>query len=111
LHWAGDAYGPAVQRRLKGALLAAYFTEGRDVSDPAVLVQIAAAAGLPEAEARELLASDRYDAEVQADEAAIQAQGIRAVPAIIVDQRHLIQGGQTVEVFEQALRQLMGAPA
>jgi predicted DsbA family dithiol-disulfide isomerase len=33
-------------------------------------------------------------------------QGIHAVPAVIIDERHLIEGGQPVEVFERALRQL-----
>lgn len=106
LHWAGEAFGPAVQRQLKVALLTAYFTGGRNVSDPAVLLELATAAGLPEAEARELLAGDRYDAEVRAAEAQVQAQGIHAVPAIVVNQRHLIQGGQSVEVFEKLLRQV-----
>ncbi len=107
LHWAGEAFGPAVQRTLKVALLKAYFTDGRNVSDPAVLLELAVAAGLPEAEARELLASRRYDAEVAAAEAEVHRQGINSVPAIIVNQRHLIQGGQSVDVFEQLLRQVM----
>ncbi|MFG6456058.1 DsbA family oxidoreductase [Roseateles sp. BYS96W] len=107
LHWAGEEHGAAVQRRLKLALLTAYFTEGRNVSDPAVLLHVAIAAGLPGAESRELLAGDRYAAEVQAAEAEVQQQGIRAVPAIIVNQRHLIQGGQPVEAFEQLLREAM----
>ena len=107
LHWAGEAFGADVQRRLKGALLKAYFTDGRNVSDQAVLLDIATAAGLPETEARELLDGSRYDAEVAADERQVQAQGIHSVPAIVVNQRHLIQGGQPVEVFEQMLRQVM----
>lgn len=110
LHWADEAYGSARQRTLKLALLKAYFTDGRDVSDPAVLLDIATSAGLPEAETRELLAGNRYDAEVAAAEAQVQAQGIHAVPAIVVNQRHLIQGGQSVEVFEQLLRQAMAEP-
>ena len=32
--------------------------------------------------------------------------GIQAVPAVIINDRHLIQGGQPTEVFEQALRQI-----
>lgn len=107
LHWADEAFGSAVQRTLKLSLLAAYFTEGRNVSDPAVLLELAIAAGLPEAPARELLAGDRYTAEVEAAEAEVHAQGINAVPAIIVNQRHLIQGGQSVDVFEKLLRQVM----
>jgi predicted DsbA family dithiol-disulfide isomerase len=109
LHWADEAFGPALQRTLKVALLKAYFTDGRNVSDRAVLPDIAVAAGLPEPEARELLAGDRYDAEVEAAEAEVQAQGIHSVPAIVINQRHLIQGGQPVEVFEQLLRQVMAA--
>lgn len=107
LHWAGDVHGAAAQRTLKLALLTAYFTQGRNVSDPAVLLDVAVAAGLPGAEVRELLAGDRYAAEVEAAEAEVQQQGIRAVPAIIVNQRHLIQGGQSVDVFEKMLRQVM----
>ncbi|MFT7774022.1 DsbA family oxidoreductase [Roseateles sp.] len=106
LHWAGEV-GADVQRTLKLALLKAYFSDGRNVSDPAVLLELSTAAGLPAAQARELLASDRYAAEVRAAERQVQAQGISSVPAVIVNQRHLIQGGQPVEVFEQALRQIM----
>lgn len=107
LHWADEAFGGTVQRTLKVALLKAYFTDGHNVSDPAVLLAQAVAAGLPEDQARELLASRRYDAEVAEAEAQVHAQGIHAVPAIVVNQRHLIQGGQSVEVFEQLLRQVM----
>jgi predicted DsbA family dithiol-disulfide isomerase len=110
LHWADEAFGGTVQRAIKLAMLKAYFTDGRDVSDPAALLALATAAGLPEAEARELLASRRYDAEVQDAEAQVHAQGIHAVPAVVINQRHLIQGGQSVEVFEQLLRQVMAEP-
>ncbi len=107
LHWADEAFGGAVQRTLKVGLLKAYFTDGRNVSDPAVLLEQAVAAGLPEDQSRELLASRRYDTDVAEAEAQVHAQGIHAVPAIVVNQRHLIQGGQSVEVFEQLLRQVM----
>lgn len=106
LHWA-DELGGSVQRTLKIALLKAYFTDGQDVSDREVLLELATAAGLPADEARALLAGDRFAAEVQGSEAEVHRQGIHAVPAIVVNQRHLIQGGQSVEVFEQLLRQAM----
>lgn len=111
LHWADEAHGAAVQRTLKVAMLKAYFTEGRNVSDHAVLLSLATAAGLPEAQACDLLAGDRYAQEVAKAEAEVHAQGIHSVPAIIVNQRHLIQGGQSIEVFEQLLRQVMAEPA
>lgn len=107
LHWADEAFGGAVQRTLKLALLTAYFTDGLNVSDRTVLLDIATTAGLPEAEVRAVLHSDRYAADVEDAEAQVNAQGIHAVPAIIVNQRHLIQGGQSVEVFEKLLRQAL----
>jgi predicted DsbA family dithiol-disulfide isomerase len=62
--------------------------------------------GLDGAAAKEVLASDRYADEVRKREAHFQGLGIHAVPSVIVNGRHLIQGGQPPEVFEQALRQL-----
>ena len=105
LHWAGLA-GDAPQRALKHALLKAYFTDGQNPSDPAVLLQAASAAGLDQAGARAVLAGDAYTAEVRQAEAFYQQQGIHSVPAVIINDRHLISGGQPVEVFEQALRQI-----
>lgn len=103
LHWA-ELEGR--QRELKRALFAAYFTEGHDPSDHAVLLDVAARAGLDPAGAREVLESGRYTDEVREREQFYGQQGIRAVPSVIVDGRYLIQGGQPVETFEQALRQI-----
>ncbi len=105
LHWAG-LQGDAQQRALKHALFKAYFTDGQNPGDAQVLVGAATAAGLDAAGARALLASDQYTAEVRQAQAFYQQHGIQSVPAIIINQRHLISGGQPVEVFEQALRQI-----
>ena len=110
LHWAG-LQGDAPQRALKHALLKAYFTDGRNPSDHAVLVQAALDAGLAEAEAREVLARDAYRDEVRQAQAFYQQQGIHSVPAVVINDRHLISGGQPVEVFEQALRQIAAETA
>jgi predicted DsbA family dithiol-disulfide isomerase len=106
LHWAGPE---GRQRELKHALLRAYFTDGRNVADHDTLVDIATSLGLPAGPAREILASDAYAAEVRADEQYFLDAGIHAVPAVIIDRKHLISGGQPVEVFEQALRQVAAA--
>ena len=103
LHWA------ALQGRqpaLKQALLAAYFTDGRDVSSHDVLVDAVASVGLDPIEARHVLAEGRYAQDVRAQEQFYQSQGIRAVPSVIVNGRYLIQGGQPPEVFEQTLRRI-----
>ncbi|MBU6248056.1 MAG: DsbA family oxidoreductase [Xanthomonadaceae bacterium] len=103
LHWAGEQGG---QHALKRALLVAYFTDGRDIGDHAVLAEVAGAAGLDAAEAAAVLASDRYAEDVRGDEQFFLRAGIHSVPAIIINRQHLISGGQPPDVFEQALRRL-----
>jgi predicted DsbA family dithiol-disulfide isomerase len=107
LHWA-ELEGKG--RELKHALLRAYFTDGRDVSDHETLLHVATSVGLPTNRAREILASDAYAGEVRTVEQFFLQQGIQGVPAVIIDRRHLISGGQPVEVFERALRQIAAAP-
>lgn len=106
LHWAGLEGGPGAQRALKHALLQAYHGEGRNPGDTAVLLGCAQAAGLDLTRARQVLEHDEFAAEVRAAEARWQQAGIRSVPSVVIDERHLIQGGQPPEVFERALRQL-----
>jgi len=103
LHWAGLQ---GQQRELKHALLKAYHGDGRNVSAHDELVQIASAVGLDADAARDVLQGGRYADEVRAAESHWQQAGIHSVPAIVIDQRHLISGGQPPEVFERALRQI-----
>lgn len=107
LHWA-EGEGLDKQRALKHALLRAYFTEGQDVSSADVLATVAGSVGLDEARARAILASDEYAEAVRTQQRFYQEHGISAVPSVVFNDRHLIQGGQPVDVFEQALRQLSG---
>ena len=106
LHWA-EIEDSAKQRALKEALFAAYFTEGRNPSDPEVLIELAARAGLDAERARGILASDEYAEEVRAREQLYLRNGIHAVPAVILNDKYLIQGGQPVEAFERALAQVV----
>ena len=107
LHWA-ETVGEDKQVALKKALLTAYFTEGENPSDSALLVRVAASVGLDAARAQAILDSDEFAAEVRAQERFYQQAGINSVPAIILNDQHLISGGQPPEVFEQALRQIAG---
>lgn len=105
LHWA-EGEGAERQRGLKHALLRAYFTDGENPSAHDVLVRLAQEAGLDPARAREILSSDAYAEETRQQERFYLEQGIHSVPAVIINERYLIQGGQPVEAFEQALRQI-----
>ncbi|WP_404711901.1 DsbA family oxidoreductase [Sphingomonas sp. MMS24-J13] len=107
LHWAGEEGAPeGAQAALKHALFEAYFTDGENPGDPDVLVAAATKAGLDPGEARAILTSGRYAAEVRDAEQFWQRRGINAVPAIVIDQRYLISGGQPPDAFEQAIRQI-----
>lgn len=108
LHWA-EIEGK--QAALKHALFEAYFSEGRDPSDHGVLVAAAEKAGLDGAAAREVLDSGRYAEDVRAAEQLWQSRGINSVPAVVVNDRYLISGGQPPEAFEQALRQIAAQAA
>lgn len=105
LHWA-EMEGQGRQQALKKNLLEAYFTNGQSPEDHEVLLGAVAAAGLDSVRARAILDSDEFAVEVREREQFYLQNGIHSVPAIIINERHLIQGGQPVEVFEQALRQI-----
>ena len=105
LHWAGSL-GRGEQLALKRALLVANFSEGRNLGDAAVLADVVRSAGLDAQRAHSILASDEYATEVRAAEHHFQQLGIRSVPAIIIERRHLVSGGQPPEVFERVLREL-----
>ncbi|MET3762620.1 putative DsbA family dithiol-disulfide isomerase [Sphingomonas sp. UYEF23] len=106
LHWA-ELEGK--QADLKRALFQAYFTDQQDPSDHAVLVALAEKVGLDRARAAEILESDAYAREVRAAEQLWQSRGISSVPAIIINDRHLISGGQPTELFERAIREIAAA--
>jgi len=103
LHWA-ELEGR--QLELKHALFKAYFTDGENPGAHEVLLRLAGEVGLDRARAQEILASDAYAEDVRKLERHYLEHGINAVPAVIVNERHLIQGGQPAEVFELALRRI-----
>ncbi|MEM5430776.1 DsbA family oxidoreductase [Cupriavidus oxalaticus] len=103
LHWAG-LEGKQVPLNL--ALLRAYHTDGKDPSSHAVLLEAAASVGLDADAARQVLESGQYADEVRAEERQYQQMGIQSVPSVIFNNRYLVTGGQPVEAFEQAIREI-----
>lgn len=102
LVWAGRQ-GRALE--LKRALLQAYHERGENPALDDVLLRAAAAGKLDEHAAREVLASAAYADEVRGSVRLWQRRGIDSVPAVVIDGRSLLSGAQSVQVFEQALRQ------
>ena len=103
LYWAKEQ---GKQIELKHSLFVANFTQQQDPGNRDVLVAAAERAGLDAEAAREVLASDRYGNEVRQEEYDWQSKGINSVPAVIVNDKYLISGGQPPEAFENALREI-----
>jgi predicted DsbA family dithiol-disulfide isomerase len=109
LHWAAEqdeANGGDAQHRLKHALFKAYFTDGENPSDHALLQRLAIEAGLDRDGAAAVLADRRYDDAVAADEAHWYANGVSSVPTLIINSQYVITGGQPPETFAKALRHI-----
>jgi len=100
LHWAHEL---GTQDALKERMMRAYQTEGQVISDPDVLVRLAADIGLDETEARAVLASDRYAADVRADEKLAQELGITGVPFFVLAGKLGVSGAQPVDTMKQVL--------
>ncbi|GAA0859729.1 DsbA family oxidoreductase [Aliiglaciecola litoralis] len=103
LHWAAEL---GKQTQLKLALFDLYFKHSGNPSDHKQLLSVVEHVGLDPVNASEILSSDKYEQDVREAQAYYQRQGIQSVPAVIVNNKHLISGGQPVEVFEQALKQI-----
>ena len=98
LHAAGDLRG-----ELKEALLRAYFAEAQNVADHEVLTRIATEVGLDEVAVKEVLTTDRYADDVEADIRQAVAYGATGVPFFVIDQKYGVSGAQPVDTFRQVL--------
>ncbi len=107
LHWA-DQQGR--MHDLKMALFTAHFTHRRNLSDDAVLADVAASIGLDREQAAAVLTDQRFAADVRAAEQYWMSKGIQSVPAVVFKQRHLVSGAQGVENFTRILDQLATMP-
>ena len=102
LDWAAEQN---LQHPLKLALFAAFFTDGKDVSDPSVLAEIAGSVGLDADAAREVLASGSHVERTREKQRFWLDQGISGVPAMVFGGKYLVTGAQGVEGYMQVLRQ------
>ena len=103
LHWAG---GLDRKSDLKQALFTAHFTDGRNLSDDAVLVEVAGEIGLNRAEAKAILDDQRFADAVRQEQQFWMQQGISGVPAMVFDRQHLVTGAQGVDAYRNILLQL-----
>ena len=87
-------------------LMHAYWSEGRDIGDEEVLLELVSEAGLDRSDAKVALADRRYAHRVDESTREAQMHGIHAIPAFVLGGRLLLLGAHPHEVFERALAQL-----
>lgn len=104
LHWA-ELEGK--QQALKEALFTAYFSQHADVSSHKVLADVAQKVGLDRVRAEAALASDQYAAQVRELEELWVTRGVSSVPTIVFNDQYAVTGGQPVDVFVGAIRQII----
>jgi len=103
LHWAGlEGKAPDLKR----ALLRAYHAEGRNPGAADVLIELAGSVGLDKARAKAILEGDEFKAEVKDRERFWLQRGVGGVPLVVVNDTHAIEGAETPQGYEQALRQI-----
>ena len=86
------------------AVFKAYFIEGRDIGDHAVLADCAAEAGLPRQAVLDFLATDIADQEMRAADQAAREAGVSGVPSFFLDGHGLFSGAMPAETIASALR-------
>ena len=91
------------QNDLVDALFAAYFVEGRDIGDAAVLSKVAHHAGLDAAAVDDLLADDGPDAAIAAQEREAKGLGVQGVPAFLFNGKLLFSGAQDPQTIARAI--------
>ncbi|MFT5296192.1 MAG: putative DsbA family dithiol-disulfide isomerase [Colwellia sp.] len=103
LHWAKE-YDK--QTELKLALFDLYFKQNGNPSDHQALLSVIDKVGLNIEIAQKILASNQYEQDVRDLQSKYQSAGISSVPAVIINDKHLISGGQPADVFEKALKEI-----
>ena len=98
------AQGQGQALAMADALFRAYFGEGRNVGDRAVLVETARAAGLDGGAARAMLDSDAHELDVRDGQRDAARLGIQGVPFLVLDERLAVSGAQPAELLDRALR-------
>jgi predicted DsbA family dithiol-disulfide isomerase len=103
----GHQYGWRKQTELKLALFKAYFQDDRDVSDEVVLLDVAESVGLDLAACKAWIADEALTEQVRGEQAHWRDQNITGVPAIIFNQRFMVPGAQSAEVFADVINKVL----
>ena len=88
-------------------LFDAYFTKNLELADHEILKKIAVDCGLDSVEVDEVLNSDKYAAEVRADENEAALYGIHGVPYFVINGKYSLSGAQPASVIKEAVEKIL----
>jgi predicted DsbA family dithiol-disulfide isomerase len=88
-----------VQDQLEELLFAAYFSEGKNTADHAVLTELGLKAGIPAGEIQAALSSSQFGEEVERDVQEAHEIGVRGVPFFVFNRKYAVSGAQAVDAF------------
>ena len=105
IRWAGSL-GPAAQDTAVDALFKAYFEDGKNIGDDAVLIEAGRHAGLETEVVERLLAGDADRDAVSAEIDQARQMGVTGVPCFIIDMKYAVVGAQPAEALADAMRKV-----
>ena len=108
IHWAGLE---GRQNAVVTGLFRAYFRDGQDIGDAAVLADIGAAAGMDRAMLARLLATDADRDDLAARDADARAKGVRAVPTFLIARQYVVSGAQPPDLWRQVAEDIAARQA
>ncbi len=104
--WVAAKGDSALTQQVIHALFHAYFAQNLELASHEVLLGVAKDCGLDEAEVRQLLAGNEFEAEVRRDQADAAARGVSGVPFFVAG-RYEIPGALATGDFKKVLRELL----
>ena len=106
IHWAGLE---GRQTAIVSSLFRAYWREGRDIGDAAILTDIAEAVGMDRALTERLLATDEDTEALRARDIHARQRGVTGVPCFIIGNQYVVSGAQPPQVWADVLAELRGS--
>ena len=108
IHWSGlEGRQTATVTRL----FKAYFEQGQDIGDRAVLLDIAEGVGLDRAMIERLLDSDADLEDIRARDAHARERGVTGVPTFVLANTHVLPGAQPTELWTNVLDEIASQSA